>query len=287
MTRWVRDISRARETGGPPPRAKKSLGQHFLVDRRVLGRIVKAAEPVADDVIVEIGPGRGVLTAELAKHAGSVVAVELDPALVARLEDRFATETAVEVVAADARDVDFTELVGDASYKVVANLPYYAAMPIVRRFLESDRPPTRMVVMLQREVAEVMTAEPGSMTLLSVAVQLYGRPAIVCSVPPRAFRPPPKVASAVIRIDLYAEPALALDSVEDFFRVVRSGFSAPRKMIRNSLRQGLATDQATVDQALAEANIASTRRPGTLSLDDWGALYRALIGKAQPTVESA
>ncbi len=261
------------------PKAKKSLGQHFLVDRRVLARILRAADPQPDETIVEVGPGHGTLTAELAQRGARVIAVELDQALAARLEGRFADTPAVRVEAGDARNTDPSALVDGEPYKFVANLPYYAALPILRRFLESDHPPTRIVVMVQREVAETMTAKPGGMTLLSVGVQLYGRPAIVCRAGPRSFRPPPKVASAVVRIDVYTEPALALESIEGFFRVVRAGFSAPRKMIRNSLRHGLGAEQGEVLRVLEDARVEPTLRPGALSLEDWGRVHRALEGQ--------
>lgn len=261
------------------PRARKALGQHFLVDKRVLARIVRAADPQPDETIVEVGPGHGTLTGELAGRGSRVIAVELDNVLAARLEARFGSDTPVRVVAGDARKADPVALVGGEPYKLVANLPYYAAMPIVRRFLESDHPPSRMVVMVQREVAEAMTAKPGGMTLLSVAVQLYGSPAIVCRVTPRAFRPPPKVSSAVVRIDVFPETAIRLESVSEFFRVVRAGFSAPRKMVRNSLKNGLGAEQGDVLSALKSAGVEPTLRPGALSLQDWGRVYRALDGQ--------
>ena len=258
------------------PRARKSLGQHFLVDKRVLARIVRAADPQPGETIVEVGPGHGTLTAELAERGSRVIAVELDDVLAARLKHRFGGDAAVRVVAGDARTADPAALVDGEPYKFVANLPYYAAMPILRRFLESDHPPSRMVVMVQREVAEAMTAKPGGMTLLSVAVQFYGSPTIVCRVTPRAFRPVPKVASAVVRIEVFPETALKLESVEEFFRIVRAGFSAPRKMIRNSLKNGLGAEQADALLALEAAGVEPTLRPGALALEDWGRVYRAL-----------
>lgn len=161
------------------------------------------------------------------------------------------------------------------TYKVVANLPYYAASPIVRRFLSAEHKPRLMVVMVQREVARNMAAVPGQMRLLSVAVQLYGWPRIVASVPPRAFRPPPAVSSAVVRIDVFEEPPIPIDSEERFFEVVRAGFSTPRKQIRNSLRNGLGLTGDAVSSVLGKAAIDPTRRAQTLTLEEWGALYRS------------
>ena len=259
------------------PPGKKSLGQNFLVDRRVLGRIVDAAELTPDDVVVEIGPGRGFLSEALAGRVGQLVAVEIDPVLARQLEDKFAGRPHARVVTADAREVDIGSLVPAASrYKVVANLPYYAGSPIVRRFLEADRKPTLMVVMLQREVAREMVARPGKMGMLSVATQLYGRPRIVCYVPPRAFRPAPKVTSAVIRIDVHAEPTVPLHSAAGFFSLVRAGFSSPRKQLRNSLSHGLGTSSASSQAILTRADIDPTRRAQTLSLSEWSDLYEAV-----------
>lgn len=263
-----------------PDLAKKSLGQHFLVDRRVLARIVRAAEVSPGDVVVEIGPGRGILTRELARLAARVVAVELDAALAAGLAKELAGHAQVSVVAADARDVEVGSLMPEGlpegtPYKVVANLPYYAASHIIRRFLESDRRPRLMVVMVQREVAQSMAAAPGKMGLLSVAIQLYGRPRIVSYVPPRAFRPSPKVTSAILRIEVYPSPALALDSEESFFRLVRAGFSAPRKQIHNCLRHALPVSPEDAEAMLLQAGIDPKRRAETLSMGEWGDLYRA------------
>ena len=256
-------------------RARKSLGQHFLVDRGVRNRIVEAAELSQGDVVVEVGPGRGFLTKALAERAGAVVAVELDESLALGLAERLGGGN-VRVVHGDARDVEIEPLAGDArAYKLVANLPYYAASPIVRRFLEAQRKPGLMVVMVQREVAETMAAGPGRMGILSVAVQVYGSPRLVRRVPPRAFRPAPKVWSSVVRIDVYNSPVVGFASAEGFFQVVRAGFSAPRKQLRNSLANGLGIAGDLAEAALAGAEIDPTRRAQTVSVEEWGRLYEA------------
>ena len=257
-----------------PRRARKSLGQNFLVDGGVRSRIVSAAELTTEDTVVEVGPGRGFLTRALAERAGSVVAVELDAALAAALEEK--ALPSVRVVCADAREIPIESLVGDsAPYKLVANLPYYAASPIIRRFLESRHKPGVMVVMVQREVARTMTAKQGKMGLLSVATQVYGRPRVVCHVPPRAFKPTPKVWSSVVRIDVYDAPMVPFDSAQGFFEVVRAGFSAPRKQIRNSLANGLDIPSARSERVLGEAGIDPSRRAQTLTVAEWGVLYDA------------
>ncbi len=258
-----------------PPRAKKALGQNFLVDRHVRAKIVEAAEISPTDTVLEVGPGRGFLTKALAEHAGRVVAIELDGGLIPRLTEAFTEYDNVDFVEGDARTVDIGDLVGtETEYKVVANLPYYAATPIVRRFLNTQHKPTTLVVMVQREVGQEMTARPGKMGILSVATQVYGRPRIVASVPPKAFRPSPNVTSAVMRIDTYPEPAVAFDSAERFFTLVRAAFSAPRKQIHNSLKNGLGIDADEVMALLRNAEISATRRAQTLSIDEWGDLYR-------------
>lgn len=254
-------------------RWRKSLGQHFLTDPRVANRIVVAAEPNESDVVLEIGPGSGVLTRRLVERAGQVVAVELDQRLAEGLPARLGFPLNLEVRHGDAREVDVEELVGrGTAYKVVANLPYYAAAPIVRRFLEGVRSPTSMVVMVQREVADAMNARPGEFTLLSVATQFYAEPSVVVQVPPRSFRPPPKVSSTVLKLAVRPEPAVAVADAGQFFALVRAGFSAPRKQLRNSLMQGTGAAAEAVVAALDAAGIDSQRRPATLEMSEWAAL---------------
>ena len=257
------------------------------MDRRVLASILEAAEISPGDMVVEVGPGRGILTRELAKSGASVIAVEIDEAIVANLTTQFKDNTGVRLVAADARQIDLESLVPAAApYKVVANLPYYAAAPIVRRFLQATHKPRLMVVMVQREVAQNMAAAPGKMGLMSVAIQLYGEPRIVSYVPPRAFRPAPKVTSAIIRIQVRPSPAVAFDSEERFFTLVRAGFSSPRKQVRNSLRHGLAISAESAGAMLSEAGVDSSRRPQTLTLDEWGKLYDAFRRVSGPSPDA-
>ena len=254
-------------------RRRKSLGQHFLADARIANRIVAAAELGGSDTVLEIGPGAGVLTRRLVEQAGTVVAVELDQRLGAELPERLGFPQNLEVVPGDGREVDPDALVGPAvPYKVVANLPYYAAAPIVRRFLETVRRPTLMVVMVQREVADVMNAKPGEFTLLSVATQFYASPSVVAQVPARCFRPPPKVSSTVLKLAVRAEPAAAVADREAFFALVRAGFSAPRKQLRNSLMQGTGATAEMVAASLDGAGIDPQRRPATLGINEWAAL---------------
>lgn len=263
----------------PPAPPRKALGQHFLVDGRILNRLLTASDLTPPDVVLEIGPGRGVLTRQLLRRVARVIAVELDAALAAALPARLGYPPHLEVVNADARTVDLTALLTAATpYKVIANLPYYAANPILRRFLElaAAYRPQLLTVMVQREVADSIAAAPGRRSMLSVAVQYYAIPKLICAVPPAAFRPPPKVASAVLRLDLRPQPAVAVADTAAFFALVRAGFAAPRKQLRNSLGLGLGRPGSAIDPLLAAAAIDGRRRAETLSLDEWAALYQAV-----------
>jgi 16S rRNA (adenine1518-N6/adenine1519-N6)-dimethyltransferase len=261
------------QSGGNLPR--KSLGQHFLTDRGIIRRILSVADLDLKDHVVEIGPGRGHLTGAIVERVGSLVAVEIDQNLVSDLKERFFDQANVTILSGDAREVDFSLLTDVGKpYKLVANLPYYAAMPIIRRFLGSSYRPSMMVIMVQREVAQQMVAQPGDMGLVSVAIQLYGRPKIVAHVPPRSFRPQPKVTSTIVRIDPFDSPVVDFDREENFFRVVKAGFSAPRKQLRNSLKNGLNVESDIVDKWLEESGIDPVRRAQTLTLDEWALLYK-------------
>lgn len=260
----------------PVHRKRKSLGQHFLADARIANRIVGAAQPDAADTVLEIGPGAGILTRRLVQQAGRVIAVELDAALAAQLPQRLDYPANLSVINADARTLDIAAAVNNAAaYKLVANLPYYAATPIVRRFLEAELPPARLVVMVQREVADAMCAAPGAMSLLSVATQFYAAASAVAQVPPRAFRPPPKVSSTAVKLLVRPAPAVAVADRDDFFALVRAGFAAPRKQLRNSLLQGSGSTPDAVAAALDAAGLDGQRRPATLSLSEWAALDAA------------
>lgn len=264
----------------PPPRAKKRFGQHFLSDPAILSRIAAAAELDDGTTVVEIGPGRGSLTEVLAARCQRVVAVEVDRELVPLLRERFQAAPSVCIVEADVLDLDPAEILRRGAarppYVVVANLPYNIAAPVLRLFLEKEPQPLRIVVMVQREVAEAMIAKPGTMSLMSVATQAYGEPHMVMRVAPGSFTPPPAVESAVVRIDVAAAPRVDVP-IQPFFRVVRAGFGNPRKQLRNSLSFGLRVKQAIVDEALGRAGIDVTLRPQMLSLEDWAAITRAWI----------
>ena len=269
----------------PPVRAKKRFGQHFLSDINILNRIVDAAEIAPDEIVLEVGPGLGALTAVLAARARRVVAVEVDRDLIAGLRTRFADVPHVTIVEGDVLELSVADALGfstedtvrtekDEPYVVVANLPYNIAAPALRRFLEGDARPRRLVVMVQLEVAEAIVAKPGRMSLMSVATQVYGDTQMVMKVAPGAFSPPPKVDSAVVRIDVAASPKVDVP-IEAFFRIVRAGFGNPRKQLRNSLSFGLHVKQEIIDEVMVAAGVDATLRPQVLSLDDWAAITRA------------
>jgi len=267
-------------------RARKGLGQHFLIDEEVLKLITSAAELTPTDVVMEIGPGLGVLTKELARQAGWVVTVELDNKLATILKRTLASFDNVTIINKDILTIDPAALLQEQkvrfpptinspfNYKVVANLPYYITSPVLRHFLEASVKPETMVVMVQKEVAEAIVAEPGRMSLLSISVQFYGEPRIVSYVPARCFYPVPEVDSAILRVKLYPSPAVAVTDKASFFELVRAGFTASRKQIANSLAQGLGLTKTEVLPLLEQAGIVPQRRAETLTLDEWARLWR-------------
>ena len=258
--------------------SKKSLGQHFLFDTKVRDAIVKAAQLKSDDLVLEVGPGKGFLTKELIKNCGEVIAVEIDVRLVKVLEQLHTTSRNFKIVLGDIRDMDLHSLIPEnTKYKVVANLPYYAASRIIRQFLEIEHKPSSLTVMVQLEVANQMIASPGQMGMLSVAIQLYGNPKIVKQVRPSSFKPKPKVSSAVVNIQIYQEFEVEILSVKHFFKVVRGGFSAPRKQLRNSLSKGLNITPQNAERYLDKCEIDPSRRPQTLSLKEWSKLHVNLM----------
>jgi 16S rRNA (adenine1518-N6/adenine1519-N6)-dimethyltransferase len=258
---------------------KKSLGQNFLVDERAAGRIVEAADPSADDVVLEVGPGLGALTFHLARAAARVVAVELDQRLMPVLDYTLADCDNVELVHGDVLELDLATLL-PSEYKVVANIPYYITSALLRHLLEGRIQPSLIVLTVQEQVAQRIVAGPGEMSLLALSVQFYGRPSIVTRLKAGAFYPRPKVDSAVVRIDLRpdARPTLGVADVELFFQLARAGFGQRRKQLRNALARGLARPPAEVEAALTAAGIDPKRRAETLAPEEWAALTAAFIG---------
>jgi 16S rRNA (adenine1518-N6/adenine1519-N6)-dimethyltransferase len=206
-----------------------------------------------------------------------VIAVELDGRMVEILSQTLGDRSNVEIVQGDILKLDPAELVEGARYTVVANLPYYITSALLRHLLEATVKPHRIVVTVQREVAERLVARPGQMSLLSVSVQFYGHPRLVARIPARAFYPAPKVNSAVVRIDLYERPPVEVEDVDRFFEIVRAGFAQRRKQLRNSLARGLGMEPNVVAEALSRCAIDPTRRAQTLSVEEWGKVYREFV----------
>jgi 16S rRNA (adenine1518-N6/adenine1519-N6)-dimethyltransferase len=262
-------------------RAKRGLGQNFLIDEKVLETILAAAELTPADTVIEVGPGLGIMTAELARRAGWVIAIELDNRLAGILRETQPGNVVVlnkDVLGTDPAAVlqegppHFPEAI--KSYKVVANLPYYITSPALRHFLEASVRPEKMVIMVQKEVAQAITAGPGQRSTLSISVQFYGRPEIIAYVPAASFYPRPEVDSAVVKIDVYDRPPVDVGDADRFFKLVRAGFTAPRKQAANSLAQGLGLDRSEVLAWLAGAGIDPRRRSETFTLEEWAELWR-------------
>jgi len=255
-------------------KARKSLGQNFLVNDNIRDNIIEAAGLSAGDTVIEVGPGLGILTEKLASHAGRVIAVELDDSLAERLTNRLVRFTNIHIINADILSLDITALIKDGTYKVVANIPYYITSPILRFFMQAELRPSLMVIMMQEEVARDVTAKPGAMGFLAVSMRLFSIPRLICRVPADCFYPAPRVDSAVVKFDILPRPAVEVGDIEGFLELVHAGFGAPRKQLHNSLAIGLGLEPAAAEKILMRAGIDSHRRPGTLTLDEWSALYR-------------
>lgn len=254
--------------------ARKGLSQSFLTDRYVVKDIITAAELTPSDEVLEVGPGLGVLTRELVRVAGRVVAVELDRRLAELLPRLVPNPERLEVYQGDILDFD-PAVAFRGSYKVVANLPYHVTSPALRHLLGARRRPELMVVMVQKEVAERIAAKPGDTSLISIMVQLYARVRVVRQVPAESFYPAPKVDSTVLKLEVYDRLPPEVDDPQAFLGFVAAGFSRRRKQIHNSLSESLWFPPGGVFDVLREAGIEPTRRAQTLSMEEWLRLYRA------------
>jgi 16S rRNA (adenine1518-N6/adenine1519-N6)-dimethyltransferase len=268
-----RDGDRRRD--GFPPTLKR-LGQHFLADVRVLRRIADALELTGVETVLEIGPGRGALTDILAERAGRLVAIELDRALAAMLRERYAGRASVEVLEADVLTVDLAA-VADGPFELAGNVPYYITTPILFHALRAPFP-DRAVYLVQKEVAERVVAAPGSEAYgaLSVNVQAVAQAEILLAVPPGAFRPPPKVDSAVIRVTPRADAVVPPERIEAYRRLVQAAFGLRRKQLRRVVRTIRGVDAAAAEGAIARAGLQPDARPETLSPADFARLLGAL-----------
>jgi 16S rRNA (adenine1518-N6/adenine1519-N6)-dimethyltransferase len=260
-------------------RARKSLGQYWLIDRAALKRIGKAVQIIDDETVVEIGAGTGLLTGLLAERARRLIAVEVDEALATRLGERFATNDAVRVLERDVLETTPEELLiagdGRVPYVVVGNLPYFIGTAIIRRFLYARIKPRWLIVTLQAEVAERIAAPPGEMSYLSVEMQTLASARLLFYLPAGAFKPVPKVRSAVLRLDVHDTAEVEVDDRDAFLALARAGFAAPRKRLRNSLAVGLRIRASEADKILSTAGVDPEQRPANLTLSDWQEVYFA------------
>jgi len=271
---------------------RKHLGQNFLINKDILSEIINTADLTKNDIVLEIGPGLGILTKELAKKAKKVIAIEKDEKLVKILKKELAHFKNIKIIEGDILKLPVTSYQLPVTYKLVANLPYYITSPVIRKFLEEGNPPPStkvstfvktsadrsggrpklMVLMVQKEVAERICAKPPDMSLLSVAVQFYSQAKIVKIVKKESFWPSPKVDSAIIKLTTNNLPRwqagrqLTTINTNLFFKIVKAGFSQPRKQLKNNLKKIFGKD---TEKILKQSKIETTRRAETLSIDDW------------------
>jgi 16S rRNA (adenine1518-N6/adenine1519-N6)-dimethyltransferase len=263
-------------------RAKKRLGQHFLINEDIADSILSAAELNDNDIVIEVGPGLGILTRRIAEKVSSVIAVELDSKLVDVLTKKTNSLSNTLIVHNDILSISPKQLLQQCpktstynnNYKVVANLPYYITSPIIRHFLASSQKPSLMVLMVQKEVGEAIVATPGEMSFLAVSTQLYSKPRIVKYVPAENFYPVPKVDSVVLCLEVNNTPLVNANDIDGFLDIVHCGFRAPRKQIHNSLALALKIPSSQILLLLKEADIDPKRRPETLNLLEWKEMYR-------------
>lgn len=254
---------------------RKSLGQNFLHDPNMLDKIVSIADLTKNDLVLEVGPGTGLLTERIAQVAKELTSIEVDERLQPVLAEIVAQHPNLTVRYQDILTLDVNKLYEGKPYIVVANLPYYITSAIIRHLLESDHRPSRLVLTMQMEVAERMIAKPDDMSILSVSVQFFGRPQVAARLKPSVFWPRPEVDSAVVRIDTYDQPQVDVPDTKTFFRVVRAGFGQKRKQLKNALSSGLSLDAEKSNALFDAAKIDSRRRAETLTLEEWASLTRA------------
>jgi len=244
---------------------RKHLGQNFLINKDILSEIINTADLTKNDIVLEIGPGLGILTKELAKKAKKVIAIEKDEKLVKILKKELAHFKNIKIIEGDILKLPVTSYQLPVTYKLVANLPYYITSPVIRKFLEEKKQPKLMVLMVQKEVAERICAKPPDTRLLSVAVQFYSQPKIVKIVKKESFWPRPKVDSAIIKLTTNNRQLTTINT-NLFFKIVKSGFSQPRKQLKNNLKKIFGKD---TEKILKQSKIETTRRAETLSIDEW------------------
>lgn len=268
-------------------RLTKSLGQNFLTDKNIIDNIIEASNIGENDLVIEIGPGIGVITKEAAAKAGSVIAVEIDKNLIPILQETLADETNVKIINRDILKTDLTAVIEEEkknfpqmeSVRIIGNLPYYITTPIIMKLLEDGVPADSITVMMQKEVADRIKAAPGNKErgALSVAVQYYCQVVKVTDVPKEVFVPAPKVDSTVLRLDIRKEKLVELKDDKLFFKAVKSGFAQRRKTLLNSLASGTGLGKDKIGQILEEAGIDPGRRAETLDIDEFAKIANGMF----------
>jgi 16S rRNA (adenine1518-N6/adenine1519-N6)-dimethyltransferase len=265
---------------------RRKLGQHFLTDKKIIQRILHTAQITSQDRVLEIGPGNGCLTGSLARQAKQLIAVEYDVELASNLQQAFVEYRNVQILQADARDLDYGDLFSDcdiqeSGVKVVANLPYYAAVPILFSLFHYVHVFSECTLMFQKEVAERITASPGNKSYgaLSVAVQYYSEPAYCFLIPPQAFRPRPQIDSAVVQLHFLKQPRIAVLDQEHFFQLIKCSFRSRRKTLKNSLAKNCAKgfSKHLLHIAYEQLHFPENIRGEELSLEDFANLSNSLI----------
>jgi 16S rRNA (adenine1518-N6/adenine1519-N6)-dimethyltransferase len=254
---------------------KKSLGQNFLVEPGGLMKVINAAELSGSEEVLEIGAGLGSLTYLLAQTSARVSAVEIDTHMLEPLAEALKPFSNVQIVPGDILELDPAELVSSENYVVVANIPYYITSAIIRHLLEANLKPSRVILTIQKEVAQRILARDGKMSLLSLSVFVFGEPEIANTIPAGSFFPAPDVDSAVLRIRLYPKPLIPPSQLDQFFKLAHAGFGQKRKTLRNSLSAGLNLPASEIEAQLLEANIEPSRRAETLSIAEWARLVKS------------
>ena len=260
---------------------KKSLGQNFVINQRALDAVISAADLTGHEEVIEVGAGLGTLTIELAQRADRVFAVEIDKRLILILQDILRDFENVSLIHTDFLQVDPGELVSRSGYSVVANIPYNITSALIRHLMESSTSPARVVLTMQREVAQRITGSPGDMSLLALSVQIFGSAKITAHIPAGCFYPIPKVDSAVLRIDVYEEPVVPRNMIPVIFSLARTGFGQKRKKLRNSLVPVIGSNPADVEKLLVRAGIQPKSRAQELSIQDWEKIARVVTEEGQ------
>jgi 16S rRNA (adenine1518-N6/adenine1519-N6)-dimethyltransferase len=248
---------------------RKALGQNFLISEGARDAIIEAADLDPSDAVLEIGPGLGALTEALAGIAARVVSIELDEGLFQILEDTLGGLENVILLQGDILNITPGELGLASGYLVVANIPYNITSALIRHLMESEITASRVVLTVQKEVAERIVAAPGDMNLLALSVQVFGVPSIQTTLSPETFYPAPSVESAVVRIDMYPRYDLELSLLDTLFKLAKAGFSQKRKQLKNAIAHGMPIDKSKAEKLLSSCGIEPSRRAQTLDIDSW------------------